>query len=297
MQKTPGGQRRTGVRLARALTLAALLALPAVAAAGVPGDAASLTLPDIAAWEHGAYLARDAGTGEMLWHTAWRVEHSTVNGHAVIRVEEEGEGRRDSSAPTLWRETMTLELIGSGPRLASTREVKGAEGSPLWTEHRQFEYRDGTGSVMRSDFRTGVTRSDRVELTLRSITPEMLPATLRALPGEAGRQMDFELVIGSDVVGMRAEIVGRERVDVPAGTFDCFKVRLRPTGVKGVLARLVLPEISLWHTVAAPHFWVRYQGPEGGPGARVIVRELTAFERASVAMSRDGGDAKSRGGV
>jgi hypothetical protein len=91
--------------------------------------------------------------------------------------------------------------------------------------------------------------------------------------------MRFDLVTrGGFVVGIQAKMLGRERVDVPAGSFDCFKLELDPTGLIGVLADIFMPRLFMWQTVAAPHFWVKYQGPEGGPGSREIVRELVRFE-------------------
>ena len=72
---------------------------------------------------------------------------------------------------------------------------------------------------------------------------------------------------------------------VPAGTFDCVKVELVPAGINKFLARLVLPRIYMWQTEAPPHFWVKYQGPDGGQLSREIVRELVHYESAQVTAS------------
>jgi hypothetical protein len=82
---------------------------------------------------------------------------------------------------------------------------------------------------------------------------------------------------------MHAQIVGHERVVVPAGSFDCVKAELVPAGVNRFLARLALPRIFMWQAEAPPHFWVKYQGPDGGPKSREIVRELVRFESAQMA--------------
>jgi hypothetical protein len=92
---------------------------------------------------------------------------------------------------------------------------------------------------------------------------------------------------------MRARVVGREWIRVPAGLFDCFKVALELTGLTGALAALKLPPLFMWHTVAAPHFWVKYQGPEGG-SPREIVRELLRFETRAEAAPLPAGLAASR---
>jgi hypothetical protein len=90
--------------------------------------------------------------------------------------------------------------------------------------------------------------------------------------------MRFDLVTrDGKVFGMLARIIGRERVDVPAGSFECYRVELAPTGLIGVLADLAMPKTYMWHAVAAPHIWVKFQGVEGGPGGREIIRELVQF--------------------
>ena len=40
------------------------------------------------------------------------------------------------------------------------------------------------------------------------------------------------------------------------------------------LIRPFLAKTSFWYTVAAPHYWIRYQGPESGPGTPEVVLEL-----------------------
>jgi hypothetical protein len=118
-----------------------------------------------------------------------------------------------------------------------------------------------------------------VPLGAQAITTELVPAILRLLPETRYRQMRFDLVtVEGRTIGMRARIIGREWVKVPAGNFECFKMELEPTGFIGFLAAFKLSKIFMWHTVAAPHFWVKYEGPEGSTGSRQIVRELVRFE-------------------
>jgi hypothetical protein len=69
---------------------------------------------------------------------------------------------------------------------------------------------------------------------------------LRRLPEMKDRRMGFNLVtVEGQMVAMRATVVGREEVQVPAGTFECFKVELEPTGLAGVLAALTLPKLFM----------------------------------------------------
>jgi hypothetical protein len=200
-------------------------------------------------------------------------------GRAVVHLEEQGQGIRESTVPTRWTLAMTIDLWGSAPRVSSTREVWDLAGQPVAIEERALEYGSGTGSVRTRDLRTGEVTSHAFRVTAETVTPEFLPAMLRLLPATADRQMRLELVThGGSVLGLQTQIVGQERVEVPAGTYDCFKVELVPTGITGFFARILLPKFFMWHTVAAPHIWVKFQGPAAGLGSPEIVRELTAFQ-------------------
>ena len=72
---------------------------------------------------------------------------------------------------------------------------------------------------------------------------------------------------------------------MPAGTFDSFKVQLQPTGLLAFLATLD-SKLYMWHRVAAPHVWVKYQGPDGSPGLRPVVRELVRFDTPRAPAAR-----------
>jgi hypothetical protein len=68
---------------------------------------------------------------------------------------------------------------------------------------------------------------------------------------------------------------GIEKVKTPAGEFECYKLEMVPhLGVLNIF-RPFVSKTFLWFTVAEPHYWVRYAGPESGPNSRSIVIELT----------------------
>jgi hypothetical protein len=164
--------------------------------------------------------------------------------------------------------------------LASLREVRDQGGTLVEVEERVLDSAIGLGLVSLARPDRGHTDVRRVAVPRTAVDMEMLPITLRLLPGTAERRMAFDLVTGAgDTIGMEARIVGRETVHVLAGTFDCYRIDLVPRGALGVLAGLLLPGTSLWHTVSAPHFWVQYRGPDGGIGSRTILRELARFDR------------------
>lgn len=237
-------------------------------------------IPLVAAIETGEYLARDDRTGTDLWRHGWTIERHIQPDGATLRVRQEGRGRRGRSAPTVWVAEMHVTLLGGDYRLSSRREVRDAQDALVETEQRDLDSTTGAGLVAIRDARSGRTSVRRIRVTRTSVDLEMLPVELRLLPGRPDQRIRFELIMAEgEVVGMEATIVGREVVEVPAGTFECYRIELAATGALGLVAGLVLPKTTLWHTVAPPHVWVKHRGPEEGVGSRTILRELTRFER------------------
>ncbi len=236
--------------------------------------------------ERGAYRARDLQTGRALWEGEWLVSRETQAGRTILYLQEQGKGIRESPVATVWTERMTLDLWGPHPALTASREVRAADGRLVHRGQREFDFELGAGQQVSEEVQTGDTTVRAVSLTAQAIPTELLSSLLRLLPEATDQQMQFDLVTGEGrLVGMRATVVGRERVTVPAGTFDSFKVQLQPTGLWAFLAPLHA-KLYMWHTVAAPHVWVEYQGPDGSPGFRPVVRELVRFDTQGATAAR-----------
>ena len=236
-------------------------------------------LPPLAPIEQGRYRARDLRTGATLWEEDWTLTQKLQAGHPVVSLEENGWGVRDSAVPTAWTLTMSIALWGPTPSLSSTRQVRDQSGHLQTTEERELDYAQRSGRLRTVEVPSGKATSSTVRFAADAITPELLPAMLRLLPDSSAQTMRFELITREgSVVPMEARIVGEEQVTVPAGSYRCYRVELTPTGLIGFLAGLLLPKFLMWHTVVAPHFWVKYQGPADGLGSPEIVRELIRFD-------------------
>jgi hypothetical protein len=65
----------------------------------------------------------------------------------------------------------------------------------------------------------------------------------------------------------------QELITIQGRELLCYKLEF---GVDGLLGT-ILPELELWYTVKAPHYMVRYRGPEGPPGTPERFIELTGY--------------------
>lgn len=258
-----------------------VLLLSAVLSAGeavLVSAAEQVPVPPTAPIELGEYRAREVGGDEDLWRHEWVIVREARGDATILRVEQHGRGRRGRSAPTRWIGDLHMTLRDDGYRLSSRREVRDALGTLVEREERELDSATGVGRITIVETALRRTSLRRVRVAKDTIDLEMLPVEMRLLPARADQRMHFELVTDEGaVVGMEAKIVGRETIAVPAGVFDCYRIDLSPTGVLGALAGLILPRFSMWHTVAAPHAWIRYRGPTGGVRSPEILRELTRF--------------------
>lgn len=104
----------------------------------------------------------------------------------------------------------------------------------------------------------------------RSVTPVAGCAlALRGLELEPGARHLFALWLASGAWWqVEAHVEGRERIEVPAGAFEAWRVRLRPrfeamgAAVEGVISA-VMPPISVHLAPDPPHRLIRAAFPTG----------------------------------
>jgi hypothetical protein len=265
------------LRLLLLLLLLILLLLGLVS----PGRAAEVgtQIPPMGAVEEGAYRAQDVKTGEELWQHGWRLVSQPRGGQVAVRGTQAGHGRRGQGRPVSWSLQMEAQLGGDRSRFWARREVRNTAGEVLEIEERELDPAHKTGMVKRQRGAGGQPEIRRFLPSRRTVDVEFLAFALRLLPTAATQRMGFDLVTGEgSVVVMEAGILGREVVRVPAGSFECYRVALAPTGVLGLAASLLLPKMLTWMRVEPPYIWVKSQGAEDGVGSREILRELVRFD-------------------
>jgi len=93
---------------------------------------------------------------------------------------------------------------------------------------------------------------------------------LRGFPYEHKKKIKFPLVIPKPrVVKVSLELISKENVTVRAGTFLCYKLQMKLSGIFG---RFYRKNWYFWFTVEKPHHFVKYEPPTGE------VIELVGYE-------------------
>jgi|SRR5579862_1576114 len=106
--------------------------------------------------------------------------------------------------------------------------------------------------------------------------------------GRAQAHASFHfLLMENSLLQMDLKVEGRETVDVPAGTFDTFRVSMRvnPESVFPDLPGFLLPFVSffiptqtVWITAQEPQMLVKFTGQIGPPGSPELLIHLTSIK-------------------
>lgn len=233
--------------------------------------------------EKGEYRARVASTGQVLWQVSWETRVTEDQGQTEVEIHEQGRGRPwRYKEPITWEKRMVfapdpamrVESL-EGVRWTSDGNVLSEVDLKLDPQREEITYVDSDAG------------SPPVSAVFRW-KPQMLPDELlfywvRMLPfgeGAVGRPAAAQctlVVSPTRRFQMDARVRGTEVITTPAGTFSCYRVDLSPR-LMGPL-RAMAPRMSLWCATEPPHYWVRYQGPVGGPGSPQAIIELVKFEQ------------------
>jgi len=227
-------------------------------------------------------IPRDSGTvvvssksGERRWAANWTMEPVERGGKKAVRFTENGQGR---VSPFTGEVRWSLESVWSAETgfqpLDSEKIVTTLGGEAVVTERKHFD--PGTGTLKFERQRPGVkTEQKSISAARDTLIPEGIAGILRFLMFESESPVPAHLLSNEPkLYSVTFEGRGKERVRTPAGEFECYKIEMVPH--LGVLnfARRFFPKVFFWFTVAPPHSWVRYEGPENGPGTPEVVMQL-----------------------
>ena len=263
------------------------------------GQPASFT--GLASWpsnrERGVYQAKIAQTGKLLWDVRWETNVSRQSDVVQVKITEEGSGQPlRYNEPIRWEKQMVLSAnVGSAG--VSPVQFQSVEGT-RWTNAGELLSRmdvradPSRRQILYVDSEGRTTLSRTMAWTPQAFPDELLFHWVRTLPfdqlqrggnplNQRSLQKECTLILSpTQQFKINARLSRKEEdVNTPAGTFSCYRVDLVPK-LLGPLKSLA-PKMALWCTTAAPHYWVRYQGPVGGPGSPQAVIELVKFETDS----------------
>ena len=235
--------------------------------------------------EKGAYEVRVVANKKLLWEVEWETIVNKEKGKSWVQVHESGYGQPwHCPEPITWEKEMVFDIA---PEL----QFDSVEGT-RWTSqgkllsHLDIHTDPKRQFILYTDTDKGDKREHRIPWTNHTFPDELLFHWVRALNFDQNLAGEYLLLVGpTRRFRMQAFVRGTEKVTTPAGTFSCYRIELifRLGALELLpLKSLLVPRLTLWCTIDPPHFWVRYQGPVGGPGSPQVMINLTRFEQGSV---------------
>ena len=216
---------------------------------------------------------------QQRWTADWTMEPAQENGRAAVHFTETGRGQYSGfPQPISWTTDALWTADGYFRPLRFERIIKDSSGRIIATERKTFDPARRTVRFTRE--RGGHSPESRqLSAPPDTLAPEGIAGILRFLPFENWRPQSMHLLSNEPrLYDMKIEMRGKERVKTPAGEFECYKLELVPQLGALNLLRTFAPKAYFWFTVAPPHFWVRYEGPENGAGTPQIVMELKTYK-------------------
>jgi hypothetical protein len=224
--------------------------------------------------DRGSVIVSDKG-GTQRWTAEWTMEPWRETGLSAVRFTEMGHGHYSPYVqPVSWSLEAVWTADGSFRPFRFDKTITDAGGHTIARERKNFDVAKGTVRFERT--RSGLPpETKEISIPPDTLTVEGIAGVLQFLPFEAWRPFTAHFLTNEpQLYEMRFEMRGKERVKTSAGEFECYKIELVPQlGLLNAL-RPFLHRVYFWFSVAAPHFCVRYEGPENGQGTPQIVMEL-----------------------
>jgi Protein of unknown function (DUF3108) len=230
--------------------------------------------PPVIPSDRGAVVVSDK-SGKVRWRATWTMAPIEREGHRLVRFTEQGRGRM---SPFQQEVRWSLEAVWQADKafqpLDFEKTINTPSGTLLASEKKHFDSQKGTVRFERQS-RGGRSETKTLPVPGDTLAVEGIAGILRFVPLERSQQFAAHLLSNEPrLYDVTFETRGKEMVKTPAGEFECYKVQLVPhVGILNVF-RSFYSKAFFWFTVAAPHVWVRYEGPENGPGTPDIVMEL-----------------------
>jgi uncharacterized protein DUF3108 len=239
-------------------------------AAASPSATDLLKSPPMARSEQGSTVTK-AKNGTVRSKARWTLDRS--DGKDVVKMTETGQGIFSGFDQEVhWNIEASWSNGTSFRPLAFEKTISDNSGKVLLREIKQFNWTSKEVRFERHDLKSGKTTTRVLAVPPDTLAVEGIAAALRALPFEASRPFPAHFLTNEPkLYNITLEVRGREKVQTPAGSFDCYKVELVPhLGVLDAF-HFLFPKIYFWLTVDSQHTLVRYQGPESTPGSQEII--------------------------
>ncbi len=253
----------------RALTVALITLLFVTIFAGLAF--AQLVKPQVADKETGLYKVQVISSGETLYNMHWSYQRVQEGDRTFLLFKLKGDNDTQGSERIDWDEEAKIEETATG--LRTLYWEKTSRGAEQMDWHLKYDWAAGKAHYTFHDRANGKKESKALPITKETIPGDALYLILRGFPFAkgVGYKLTGKVLTGGDALTGNIIFRAEEKITTPLGTFDTYKLELKPKGLIGMLPT----KLYMWFTKEAPHICLRFDGLEGIHRTKTITYEFS----------------------
>jgi Protein of unknown function (DUF3108) len=222
--------------------------------------AAQLASPQVADLETGFYKLQVTSTGQTLYNMHWIFTRVSEGGKSYLVFKMKGDNNTQGEDRIDWDEESKIEET-KDHGLRTLYWKKSSRGAEQMDWDLTYDWAAGRATYNFKDRATGKSENKTMKLTPDTLGGDALYLILRGFPFDkpVGYKMAGRVVSGGDLIQGDLIFRGEEKLTTPLGTFDTYKLELKPKGLVGILPT----RLYMWFSKNAPHLCLRFDGFEG----------------------------------
>lgn len=248
-----------------------------------------LSYSSVPAHEEGGYRTLLKKSGEYIWRADWSLDVNTSDESRPAELIENIYGKYNDSKDDIRCVVQSRLFLSKTPRVLGTVQVASSDKDEgIWQKNKIFNYTQK--KLIARQFEHGKLVMERSSPFPDGpvFSADVLVAIFQGYDFEKAKPFSFYVYSSEGkLYNVTVRIIGKEKVSVPPGDFDCYKMELRPDlGLLNFVITPFLPKTYLWFTVSKPHLWMKYEGLESGLGTPYVIRELVWFNNGSISIGQ-----------
>lgn len=239
------------------------LALLCALAASAPA-LYNVKVPDLVAGSHSAYETRLKESDKLAGSSEREVQKARYGGRDYFVVKTIGRAERENIGKLTTLTTAYYLINPDGSVSVYSYEGESTKnGQPFTYFKLTFDWPARAAGWLFKFPEKKLTKAKTIELTENTVYASDLAPYLQACLQSDRLSGKLKLIIPTgDTYNMTYQIKAPEN--------NAIRVDLKPD--MGIFSGII-PTIAFWFQAAAPHQFVRYEGPESGPFSPTIVQE------------------------
>jgi hypothetical protein len=234
---------------------------------------AQMAKPQVADRETGLDKVQLLKNDQVLYNMRWSYTRVQEGGKTFIVCKTAGDNDKKGAERIDWTEESKIEELPD--RFRTVFWKKTSTGAEQMDWELRYHWDAGNAAYSFTDRAAGKSEKKTFAIDKNTFPGDAVYIVLRGFPFEKGAGTVVNAkVLNTDGTLSGGQVIhrGEEKLTTPMGTFDTYKLELKPTGALGLLPT----KLFMWFTKDAPHRVVRFDGFEGLSRTKTVVHQYEA---------------------